>query len=141
MSDESGQPPANSEAGGGAPSREDREGASSLLNFFNKMPAGAPPTPAVPQRQSGAASSSEHLHAAAAYINTERVAYDGDTPLLIQMLPEMSNASEPVKNGKMRDLLAVARGYATGIRANSSTTGAALWAELLAKDAQSGPGG
>ena len=53
------------------------------------------------------------------------------------MLPEMSNASEHVKNGKMRDLLAAARGYATGIRANSSTAGAALWAELLAKDAQS----
>ena len=90
-----------------------------------------------PQRPSEAANSPATQSATATYINTERVSYDGDTPLLIQMLPEISNASEHVKNGKMRDLLAVARGYATGIRANSSTTGAALWAELLAKDAQS----
>ena len=52
------------------------------------------------EAESGAASSSEPLNAAATHINTERVAYDGDTPLLIQMLPEMPNASEPVKNGK-----------------------------------------
>ena len=89
MSDESDQPPAEGEAGGGAPSREDREGANSLLNFFNKKPAGAPPAPAAPQRQSGAASSAELHGAAVAYINTERASYDGATPLLIQMLPEI----------------------------------------------------
>jgi hypothetical protein len=52
------------------------------------------------------------------------------------MLLEISSANEAAKNGKMRDLLAVARGYATGVRANSSTTGAALWTELLTKDTQ-----
>ena len=137
MSDDGGQPPADDDAGGGAPpSREDREGATSLLNFFNKKPPGPPPITAGPQRPSGAANSSVPQPATATYINTERVSYDGDTPLLIQMLPEISNATEVAKNGKMRDLLAVARGYATGVRANSSTTGAALWTELLTKDAQ-----
>ena len=50
------------------------------------------------------------------------------------MLPEIANADENTKNTSMRDALAVARGYVTGVRANGSTTGAALWAELLQRD-------
>ena len=36
----------------------------------------------------------------------------------------------------MRDALAIARGYVTGVRANGTTTGSALWAELLQRDRQ-----
>ena len=43
-------------------------------------------------------------------------------------------ADENTKNTSMRDALAVARGYVTGVRANGNTTGAALWAELLQRD-------
>ena len=50
------------------------------------------------------------------------------------MLPEISKADENTKNTSMRDALAVARGYVTGVRANGNTTGAALWAELLQRD-------
>ena len=68
------------------------------------------------------------------YINTERTAYDGTTPIIEQMLPEIANADENTKNTSMRDALAVARGYVTGVRPNGNTTGAALWAELLQRD-------
>ena len=38
------------------------------------------------------------------------------------------------KNTSMRDELVVARGYATGVRADGITTGSALWAELVQRD-------
>jgi hypothetical protein len=93
MSDDDSLPPAGDDAGGGVtPSREDREGATSLLNFFHKKPPGPTPTNAGSQRPSGAATSSVSQPAAATYINTERVSYDGDTPLLIQMLGAIRDA-------------------------------------------------
>ena len=64
------------------------------------------------------------------YINTERPAYDGVAPIIEQMLPEIAQADENTKNTSIRDALAVARGYVTGVRANGTTTGSALWAEL-----------
>ena len=64
----------------------------------------------------------------------ERIAYGGVTPVIEQMLPEIAQADENTKNTNMRDALAIARGYVTGVRANGTTTGSALWAELLQRD-------
>ena len=58
------------------------------------------------------------------YTNTERTAYDGVTPVIEQMLPEIAQADENTKNTSMRGALAVARGY--GVRTNGTTTGSAL---------------
>ena len=52
------------------------------------------------------------------------------------MLPEITQADENTKNTHMRDALAIARGYVAGVRANGTTTGSALWAELLQCDGQ-----
>lgn len=88
-------------------------------------------TPARSDRHNGQARADSALH------KTQSASGTMATPLLVQMLPEISNADEAAQYDAMRDLLAVARGYATGVRANGATAGTALWTELLARDAQS----
>ena len=121
-------------AKGGGQTGEAREAANSLLKFLQPRAQVTQPSPAAPARTTEAISEGWVTTQQQQYINTERPAYDGTTPIIEQMLPEIANADENTKNTSMRDALAVARGYVTGVRPNGSTTGAALWAELLQRD-------
>ena len=133
MSD-SGVPPPPQGKGGGQ-TGEARDAANSLLRFLQPRAAQVTqPSPAAPTRTTEAISEGWVTGWQQQYINTERTAYDGTTPIIEQMLPEIANADENTKNTTMRDAIAVARGYVTGVRPNGSTTGAALWAELLQRD-------
>ena len=130
---DSGAPPPPQGKGGGQ-TGEAREAANSLLKFLQPRAQVTQPSPAAPARTTEAISEGWVTTQQQQYINTERPAYDGTTPIIEQMLPEIANADENTKNTIMRDALAVARGYVTGVRPNGGTTGAALWAELLQRD-------
>ena len=130
---DSGAPPPPQGKGGGQ-TGEAREAANSLLKFLQPRAQVTQPSPAAPARATEAISEGWVTTQQQQYINTERPAYDGTTPIIEQMLPEIANADENTKNTSMRDALAVARGYVTGVRPNGNTTGAALWAELLQRD-------
>ena len=111
-----------------------KDAANSLIRFLQPRTEATPPSPAAPAKATEAITEGWVLDQQQQYVNTERPAYDGTTPIIEQMLPEIANADENTKNTSMRDALAIARGYVTGVRANGSTTGAALWAELLQRD-------
>ena len=132
MSD-SGAPPPPQGKGGGQ-TGEAKEAANTLIKFLQPRAQVTQPSPAAPPRATEAISEGWVTTPQQQYINTERPAYDGTTPIIEQMLPEIANADENTKNTSMRDALAVARGYVTGVRPNGNTTGAALWAELLQRD-------
>ena len=130
---DSGAPPPPQGKGGGQ-TGEAREAANSLLKFLQPIAQVTQTSPAAPARATEAISEGWVTMQQQQYINTERTAYDGTTPIIEQMLPEIANADENTKNTIMRDALAVARGYVTGVRPNGNTTGATLWAELLQRD-------
>ena len=130
---DSGAPPPPQGKGGGQ-TGEAREAANSLLKFLQPRAQVTQPSPAAPARTTEAISEGWVTTQQQQYINTERPAYDGTTPIIEQMLPEIANADENTKNTIMRDALAVARGYVTGVRPNGNTTGVTLWAELLQRD-------
>jgi hypothetical protein len=116
--------------------RAEGEAANSLLNCFQQRPGATPPPQAAPPRQVENTDGGRQRASKQPYINTERLAYDGETPIIVQMLPEIAHAEETVKNSSMRDVLAIARGYVAGVRANGATAGSALWEELLQRDGQ-----
>ena len=116
--------------------RAEGEAANSLLNFFRQRPGAAPPPLAAPPQLTERVDDGRQHTSHQPHINTERPAYDSETPIIEQMLPEIARANESAKNTSMRDALAIARGYVTGVRANGTTTGATLWAELLQRDGQ-----
>ena len=130
---DSGAPPPPQGKGGGQ-TGEAKEAANTLIKFLQPRAQVTQPSPAAPARATEAISEGWVTMQQQQYINTERPAYDGTTPIIEQMLPEIANADENTKNTSMRDALAVARGYVTGVRPNGNTTGAALWAELLQRD-------
>jgi len=132
MSD-SGAPPPPQGKGGGQ-TGEARDAANSLLKFLRPRTEVTPPSPAAPPKATETIAGGWVLAQQQQYINMERPGYDGVTPIIEQMLPEIAQADENTKNTSMRDALAVARGYVTGVRANGNTTGSALWAELLQRD-------
>ena len=132
---DSGAPPPPQGKGGGH-TGVTRDAANSLLQFLRPMAAITKPPPAAqPTTEEMTEEGWVHTQRQQ-YINTERTAYDGVTPVIEQMLPEIAQADENTKNTNTRDALAVARGYVTGVRPNASTTGSALWAELLQRDKQ-----
>ena len=132
MSD-SGAPPPPPGKGGGV-TGDAREAANSLLKFLKPRQEVTPPPPAAPSKTTETIAEGWLLAQHQQYANMERPGYDGLTPIIEQMLPEIAQADEHTKNTSMRDALAVARGYVTGVRANGNTTGSALWAELLQRD-------
>ena len=132
MSD-SGAPP---QAKGGGQAGDRRDAANSLLQFLQPKAGAAHIPPAAPLRPTEATGDGRLHTPQQQHINTERLAFDGETPIIEQMLPEIAQANKPAKNTNMRGTLAIARGYVTGVRANGTTTGSALWAELLQRDGQ-----
>jgi hypothetical protein len=132
MSD-SGAPPPPQGKGGGQ-TGEARDAANSLLKFLRPRTEATPPSPAAPPKATETIAGGWVLAQQQQYINMERPGYDGVTPIIEQMLPEIAQADENTKNTSMRGALAFARGYVTGVRANGNTTGSALWAELLQRD-------
>jgi hypothetical protein len=111
-----------------------KDAANSLIRFLQPRTEATPPSPAAPSKATETIADGWVLEQQQQYANMERPAYDGTTPIIEQMLPEIANADENTKNTSMRDARAVARGYVTGVRPNGGTTGAALWAELLPRD-------
>ena len=111
----------------------DKTQAGNMEGFFHRLPAGtrapsAPPPPgptAAAQTQSG-------------YHNAQREAYNRTAPVLVQMVPEIAEqAADSELSGRFRGVLAMARGMVTGARANSSTSGAHIWAFLLSQSTSS----
>ena len=131
--DDSGAPPPPQEKGGGQAGGA-RDAANSLLQFLRPRAETTQPPPAAPPKAAETTAEGWVLAQQQQYINTERPAYDGVAPIIEQMLPEIAQADENTKNTSIRDALAVARGYVTGVRANGTTTGSALWAELLQRE-------
>ena len=66
------------------------------------------------------------------YHNSPQEAYNGATPVLVKMVPEIATQAADASelSGRFRGVLAMARGMLTGARANSSTSGAHIWASL-----------
>ena len=111
MSD-SGAPP---QAKGGEQAGDRRDAANSILKFFQPKAGAAQLPPAAPPRPTEATGDGRLHTPHHQYINTERLAFDGETPIIEQMLPEIAQANESAKNTDMRDALAIARGYVTGV--------------------------
>ena len=132
------EPAGESGAGDGQPKRgadTDKTQAGNIEGFFLKLPPGtkAPSAPPPPGPKAAAQTQSD-------YHNTPRGAYDGTTPVLVQMVPEIATqAADSELSGRFRGVLTMARGMVTGARANSSTSGAHIWASLLGQSTGSSP--
>ena len=107
--------------------------AGNMMGFHSLPPgtkaAAAPPPP--PGQKATTQAQSD-------YQNSPRAAYDATAPALVQMVPEIcEQAAESELSGRFRGVLAITRGMVTGSRANSSTSGASIWASLLSQSASS----
>ena len=107
----------------------DQTQAGNMIGFFSALPTGtkAAAVMAPPGPKATAKTQSE-------YHNQQRAAYDDTAPVLVQMVPKIGEqAAEAELNGRFRGVLAMGRGMVTGSRANSSTSGANIWASLLSQ--------
>ena len=130
MSDSDAPPRAEGER----KARAEGEAVNSPLHFFQQRPGAAPPPLATPPQPTDWVDDGRQHTSHQSYINTERLAYDGETPVIEQMLPEIAQANESVKKHQHERRACNRAGYVTGVRANGTTTGSTLWAELLPRD-------
>ena len=132
------EPVGESGAGGGASKRvtiKEKTQAGHLDRFIPKLPPGTK-APSAPPPLGPKATTQTQL----TFRNEPRGAYDGTTPVLVQMAPEIATqAADSELSGRFRRVLAIPRGQATGARANASTSGAHTWASLLSQSADQSP--
>ena len=115
---DSGAPPPPQGKGGGQTGGA-RDAANSLLQFLRPRTEITPPSPVAPPNATETTTEGWVLAQQQQYINMERPGYDGVTPIIEQMLPEISQADKNTKNTSMRGALAVAR--PKGIRHRSAS--------------------
>ena len=125
-------------AGGGKPKRvpvTSETQAGNMRGFFPPLPLGERAPSALPPPGPKASQRTQSL-----YRNAPRTVYDPTTPVLVQMVPEISEqAANAELSGRFRGALGMARGMVTGSRPNSSTSGSSIWTSLLGQSSGASP--